>query len=497
MKKVGKKNVGLILVISFLVLIGLATTYAWLVWNSSNNTELTLTIGDVAEVTYEEGNEINVTGIGPVLDSSDGESTVFGINKNTVESLSTSISLDITGIDDGLKNKTFKWILYSSDVGSAVSLNGNDVTYYVLQSGDFLDAAVGFYNLADDVTLSDGVTKYKLVIYIDGNEENDVNMMGKTFTAKLNVTISPPPDFKIRSMTVGNTKLNSFPATGAYSINSYSCDTDASLGYSSLTRSITVSNFKKTWCSVDFATSTLLLKDVPTGSFVSYTGNNGCTGDSCSGTNVNATSDSNRNTFGWCGSSDYKYFLTGWILGYTDDSGNPYLISASAPECLAKDSTETVDTFTDAANTEAIKYCNTSYSLSGTCVLNDSTNTDAWAITNTDFWNTSYQYTSGVAPRNLSSNYNNDGEYHCLGVRSSNPCGYGQIIFDNGGYYAFNAYEAATTDTNLLIWDPSKRAIASDNSLTSYGLRVTLRLKSTIKVTGGTGTMDDPYTISP
>ena len=74
-------------------------------------------------------------------------------------------------------------------------------------------------------------------------------------------------------------------------------------------------------------------------------------------------------------------------------------------------------------------------------------------------------------------------------------CGLGNTLIDNGGYYLFGAQHTSTS-TYAVHWHPSDRYVNSISSTYPYGLRPVISLSSSVQVTGGTGTFDDPYQIS-
>ena len=93
----------LIVILIFMVII--TGTYAWFTWNSTENTELTMTIGKLADVTFTSGNDIN-TGLTPVYNYYDGEKTTFSINNrnNSGDMAIYKINFNITSISN--KNPT-------------------------------------------------------------------------------------------------------------------------------------------------------------------------------------------------------------------------------------------------------------------------------------------------------------------------------------------------------------------------------------------------------
>ena len=175
-----------ILAILLLTLVIGTGTLAWIVWSSKDNTKMNVTIGDLADVSFKTGNDINISNLSPSFYYDDGALTEFSIRKKkglTTE-LNTNIYLDITSISDELKNDNFKYVLLSSSDGN---------TYNEVISSSFKDASVGKLDIVTDSPLTDGKTYYKFYIWIDGNNENNTTMQGKSLKGTLNVTVSTPP----------------------------------------------------------------------------------------------------------------------------------------------------------------------------------------------------------------------------------------------------------------------------------------------------------------
>ena len=175
-----------ILAILLLTMVIATGTFAWIVWSSKDNTKMNVTIGDLADVSFKTGNDINISNLSPSFYYDDGALTEFSIRKKkglTTE-LNTSIYLDITSISDELKNDNFKYVLLSSTDGN---------TYNEVISSSFKDASVGKLDIVTDTPLTDGKTYYKFYIWIDGNNENNETMQGKSLKGTLNVEVSTPP----------------------------------------------------------------------------------------------------------------------------------------------------------------------------------------------------------------------------------------------------------------------------------------------------------------
>ena len=92
-----------------------------------------------------------------------------------------------------------------------------------------------------------------------------------------------------------------------------------------------------------------------------------------------------------------------------------------------------------------------------------------------------------------------DSSNYCYNRYSRKTCGYNNDILDNGGYYWFSAYytndSTSSYYTNGVYWDPYTRNFEGYTTTNAYGFRPIIRLSSSVYVTGGKGTMDDPYTI--
>lgn len=163
----------IILILILLLTTLLIGTYAWFTWNSSDNTTFVMTIGDIADIYFTDGNAIEGE-LYPVFNYFDGLSTSFTVeNRGTTTGSGYSISLDITSVDDEL---------ISDDVKIVVVKNDIVVEEYGLASLGAADNAV--IRLYNDL-FSPGVTSYKIYFYIDGNVENDPSMIGRRINGNI------------------------------------------------------------------------------------------------------------------------------------------------------------------------------------------------------------------------------------------------------------------------------------------------------------------------
>ena len=161
----------LILLIS---LVGSLSTYAWFTWSSTNNTSLTMTIGELSDVIFGTGNDISTNKLSPVFNYKDGEKTTFIISNKADTGIKYKILLNITSIDNELKNGELKYKLLSDDS--------------IINEGDFTN--IEEQNILYEGELSKSRVNYTFYLYIDGNMDNDINMINKSIKGSINVEAS-------------------------------------------------------------------------------------------------------------------------------------------------------------------------------------------------------------------------------------------------------------------------------------------------------------------
>ena len=157
--------------ILLITLVGAAGTYAWFTWSSTSNTNLTMSIGASSDVIFKNGNDISTNKLAPVFNYTDGESTSFTIINKSTTSINYKVLLNITSIADELKNNTLKYKLVSNNT--------------IITEGDFSN--IENTNKLYEGELSKGNISYIFYLYIDGNEENDLNMMSKSLSGTITV----------------------------------------------------------------------------------------------------------------------------------------------------------------------------------------------------------------------------------------------------------------------------------------------------------------------
>ena len=291
----------------------------------------------------------------------------------------------------------------------------------------------------------------------------------------------------ILRISIDGVSADTLPTSGDYYLANYDCkSSNTVLTWDRVNYQLKVSNGNKKGgvsCYLDFQTNPKL-SDMEVGSYVSYLGNNGCTGSACSGQNANYVSDTDM---GYCSSSNYKFIVNGWRIGYVKD-GSAYLISAGSPECMctSSDGTSSNSSCSDYETTngapmhlanldsKALTYCNPDYAYGGIC-----NSSSAWAMDTLDF-----QIITGSV-LSFSS---------CNSQSKKVACGYRNDLIDNGGYYWYaTSYSASSGST--FGWYPYNRFVDGSISKNVRGARPVLRLESSVLVVGGSGTYEDPYQI--
>lgn len=164
----------LISLIVLLILLVMATgTYAWFTWRSTSNTSLTMNIGKLADVIFNSGNDISTSTLAPVYNYTDGEKTTFSINNKdtTGASLDYNIKLNITSIASELKSSDLKYVLLKDNT--------------IVKEGNFSTIITGTNTIYSDSISSSGTTNFTFYLYIDGNSENNLNMMNKSLVGSI------------------------------------------------------------------------------------------------------------------------------------------------------------------------------------------------------------------------------------------------------------------------------------------------------------------------
>ena len=179
-----KKKIFLITGISLLVLIAIVGgTYAWYVWTTSDSDTTKIVAGvGAATVTFDGGSDINAN-LRPVSDKSKGIIKNISVKADTT-GLVFNMYLDITSIDTGLKDESFRYELYK---GTTKVKEGNfSDSYLTSNTVTCTKNNTNHIVLLTNESISTSKTQYTLYIWINGaNYTNPNTMMNKTFSFKL------------------------------------------------------------------------------------------------------------------------------------------------------------------------------------------------------------------------------------------------------------------------------------------------------------------------
>ena len=370
------------------------------------------------------------------------------------------------------------------------------ILFFIAVTG--LYQTFSLYTSSEGATVADGVKTYQFILNND-NTENTV-LVPANSSKKYHVTISNSEDKSLKYgvyynsssdlsyVNLGYLKYSTYqpngviPSKGKYEVslridNNSDSDIPVKIGVS-----YGLENGGDLELSANshwFGEANDLLSDMVAGSFVQYAGNNGCAGKACEGQNANYKSNSD---LGYCYDSNYKYNANGWRIAYIKD-GSAYLTSAGSPECMCTSSKGVAgkscgDNETTAAipkhlanlNTKALTYCSSAFAYGRKCDSNS-----AWNMGDADF--------KEITGDSLSAHYLSDGYYDKYSV------------INNGGYYWYGTGTSAST-TTAYSWRPISRSTYNSISSYAFGVRPVIRLSSSVFVTGGTGTSEDPYIIS-
>ena len=185
--KDNKNNKAKIYMISSLVVLVIVVivsgTYAYYVWTTSDSdtTKIVAGIG-AATVTFDGGSDISAN-LRPVSDKSKGIVKNISVKGDT-EGLVFNMYLDITSIDTGLKDESFRYELYK---GTTKVKEGNfSDSYLTSNTVTCTKNNTNHIVLLTNESISTSKTQYTLYIWINGaNYTNPNTMMNKTFSFKL------------------------------------------------------------------------------------------------------------------------------------------------------------------------------------------------------------------------------------------------------------------------------------------------------------------------
>ena len=169
--------------IVLVIVVIVSGTYAYYVWTTSDSdtTKIVAGIG-AATVTFDGGSDISAT-LRPVSDKSKGIIKNISVKADTT-GLVFNMYLDITSIDTGLKDESFRYELYK---GTTKVKEGNfSDSYLTSNTVTCTKNNTNHIVLLTNESISTSKTSYTLYIWIDGaNYTNPKSMMNQTFSFKL------------------------------------------------------------------------------------------------------------------------------------------------------------------------------------------------------------------------------------------------------------------------------------------------------------------------
>ncbi len=217
-----------------------------------------------------------------------------------------------------------------------------------------------------------------------------------------------------------------------------------------------------------------MLSSAEQGSYVNYTGANGCSGNACKGANATCM-------------SSYPAKYSGWRVAYTEGN-NAYLISGGTPECynysVSGDNKGSV--VISKLQSISLKYCNPYY-VDGNC------NSNVWTVNNTDFNKITKQWTkAGGGYLKLTPIA---GAIKCYDVVNNVQCGSENPIIDIVAFYYFAERVNANDTGGVMAWRGGNIRKIYSCGYGNAGVRPIIRISSLFYITGGKGTTTEPYQI--
>lgn len=173
------------------VVICSASTYAWYVWNTSDDEKVKIVTNvGAATIYYDGGAAITGAKLRPVSDKADGILKTINIKSSVSGSLKFNLYLDITSLDSNLNHESFRYALYNGTSTTPITEGNFSTTYLDSNASDCtVNEGVRHIQLLTEESVTTTLTSYKLYIWIDGaNYTNPTEMAGKNFSFNLHAT---------------------------------------------------------------------------------------------------------------------------------------------------------------------------------------------------------------------------------------------------------------------------------------------------------------------
>ena len=202
------------IILTLLVVLSIGISFAWFMWNSSTNTNVSFTI-EGATITYNGGDDITNIKLIPVSSKEKGEADGTGVAKTITASSNKTmyidLNLDLVSFPSALAEQSLVWEIYKGNT----KINGGN--FSGKQQGDTI-------KLFSDQEINSTTSTYKLYIWEDGLQDNPNTMQNQSFVFHLNATATderpPTAAEKIISLSQGDTYTEG-NGNGVYATNSY------------------------------------------------------------------------------------------------------------------------------------------------------------------------------------------------------------------------------------------------------------------------------------
>ena len=168
------------------IITGVGVAFGYFVWNSTTNTDISFTV-EGAVVQLDDGTDITGANLMPVANYTSGGKNVVKKNikiklkDTTTDTVSVDFKLKVNSIDSGLNHSSFMYNLVNAS-GTSVK-SGN---FSTSKAGD----TISLLTLStSDGSLTTSLTSYTLYIYINGaSGDNPSSMQNQSFDFSLDVT---------------------------------------------------------------------------------------------------------------------------------------------------------------------------------------------------------------------------------------------------------------------------------------------------------------------
>ncbi len=179
-----RKIIGFIIGLIMFAATVTSLSYAYYSW-SSTNTDITFNLND--QYFYCETDIVsNISNLAPVNDYKQGVLHKFKVNNIANKETYFSITLDISAIDEPLKDESFKYIIYVDKTNGSHNCQVSDNGCDIVGQGNFKNAKVGKNTLVSSERLPNNSRyEYYLFLYIDGTMTNPANIQTSSITATL------------------------------------------------------------------------------------------------------------------------------------------------------------------------------------------------------------------------------------------------------------------------------------------------------------------------